>query len=115
MKRCYFCQDRNVVFSYEDKHPYGVHMHTYRICQRCAPRGLDLVKCRYEVFILDTARGMGLEIYGKDGDQTMKHIKQLRPIELWVKTEPFYKFFYDSAMDSIDGPLGQFTKAVKME
>jgi hypothetical protein len=118
MKGCYFCHDVTVDTAYVEEHMYGKYWMIYRICHNCAPKGLEVAQTRYDVWIRAVGRELKMDfINEKNREQWIKHLNQLHPIEAWLEKPEFafYKFLYVSAMDAINGPLGQFTKAVKME
>jgi len=100
---------------YKEDHKFGDKMFTFRICQKCAPKGIEQSKIIYNAYIIGVGRAHELDMDGEHREQWIKHLQQLYPFELWLEKHPFYKYLYNSGMDATDGPLGQFTKAVQMK
>jgi hypothetical protein len=100
---------------YREDHKFGANTFPFCICQKCAPKGIEQTKILYNVYIIGVGRAHNLHMDGEHREQWIKDLQQLHPFGIWLSKHPFYKFLYDSGMDAIDGPLGQFTKAVKME
>lgn len=111
MTRCYYCgclyEHINYALSEDFKR--------YTTCDECSVKGIEMAKIRYNIFIIEFGRAINLHMDGEHKEQYIEHLQQMHPFEPWLKLNPFYKFMYDVGMENLEGPLGQFTKPVKME
>lgn len=104
LQHCHICLDLcclECLCEIENTAYVSVKEREYVCKKKCVPNAVEMTRQRHINY---------LTWYGGRSGFNLR-----LPFEEWLEVNPYYKCLFKIGMDFIEGPLGQFTKPVKME